>query len=269
MSDFDNVIKMMNKQWNEVEIYFKNNSFDYNSYKDLTNLPFYDWMFQMLDEAIHTLVIDTGAIRTLYRAVKDINCKHDRFIPQKEYASDNRMNGKDKLYYYFGASYKTYKREAIVTCLKEIRTKDEMVSVCKFDFIGDKNKIEIIDFTRDNSMPRSEDDLKKYIYKYISRDGKLGSYKAIAKVLINFLCNSVAFEPIDKEKTNEYELRYKYIPFWAITDYLENMGYNGLLFSSTVDDRGKNLVLFKLDHAKYVEGTIESFNSNDYLKNRL
>lgn len=266
MSDYYSSLELINNQWKETQQKFRDEKFEYSSFEDLKTEPLYNWMFQVFDKAVHLLLIDVTVVKKLYRAAKEVNCDYDRFIPKQEFASNNRMNGKDKLYYYFGVSYKESKKEAITTCMHEIRVLDDTVAVCEFKLNGNGRELKIVDFTIDPKVPKTEADAKKYIKYHANRYGKEdGIAMAMAKMAISIFGSSTAFEPIDKDNISDEEMYYKYIPFWTITEYLQNQGYDGLLFNSTVYNNGKNLVLFDSNNAYYVEGSIEYVDASEFL----
>lgn len=267
MSSFYDSLELMNNQWIDVQRKFREEKFEYNSINELKEEELFKWLFQIFDNAIHHLLVNNAALKRIYRAAKEEKCDYSRFIPKVKFVSENRMNGKDKLYYYFGVSYKEVKREAITTCLKEIRALNDDVSICEFK-LKNENSLKIIDFTVDPKVPKDNDEAEKYVRYYINKYGTNdGTAVALAKIAKSIFGSSIAFDPINKADTSDEELLYKYIPFWTITDYLEMKGYDGLMFNSTVDVGGKNLVIFDIQNAYYVENSIESFNSKEYLNN--
>lgn len=63
------------------------------------------------------------------------------------------------------------------------------------------------------------------------------------------LINDSTFKYID-EKLSPDEKKYEYVPFHAFANYIEYMGYSGIIYNSTVHKGGLNLVLFNRDEVE-------------------
>lgn len=58
------------------------------------------------------------------------------------------------------------------------------------------------------------------------------------------MLSSQIFVPVETNKT------YMYAPFHCMAYYFQSLGYDGIAYSGTVSDKGKNLVLFNKNDAK-------------------
>ncbi|WP_241354122.1 RES family NAD+ phosphorylase, partial [Pseudomonas aeruginosa] len=67
--------------------------------------------------------------------------------------------------------------------------------------------------------------------------------------------NSKIFEPIDKSQSDEEQKRF-YRPFHLLTNFLEQEGYAGVLYRSTVKNNGYNVALFDTSYVECNEKSI-------------
>ena len=74
-------------------------------------------------------------------------------------------------------------------------------------------------------------------------------------MMILKLVNDSTFKKIDKSKFTDEEIDNEYAPFHAFANYIENKGYAGIIYNSTVYEGGLNLVLFNRDYVE-IEGEI-------------
>lgn len=65
------------------------------------------------------------------------------------------------------------------------------------------------------------------------------------------LINDSTFKEVNKSILDKEEIKEKYAPFHAFANYIENMGYSGIIYNSTVHKGGLNLVLFDRDDVEY------------------
>jgi len=112
------LVSKVSAQWLEAEEVLKSNANKYKSIEQIKKIPFYNWLFQVLENAINSLEVDIKDFNVLYRAVNEQYCDYDRFIPKWKFVGNNRMNGKDKLYYYLGTNYYNCIPSAKETCTK-------------------------------------------------------------------------------------------------------------------------------------------------------
>jgi len=263
MEDYTSNLEILKSQWNEGIKYLENSNLKYNEISKLKKIELFDRMFQVIDNCKELLITDTKNITYIYRAASGKWDSIDRFIPKWEYASENRMNGSDKLYYYFGITYKKYSHDAIKCCLKEIRLKEDEATICNFNL---KDNLKIIDLTRLISPPRSDIDIEPFFRECIKKigDTKLGIEFALSKIYFSMFSSSGAFTPIDKDAYSENEIIKLYKPFWTLTEYLESLNFDGLIFNSSVYEDGKCLVIFNLNNAEAISSSISYVNKSNY-----
>lgn len=112
-----------------------------------------------------------------------------------------------------------------------------------------------------------------YIDKLMKNSGAYNKAEEIVIYKISLLFLSTIDESIFKpvDEVNDPELK-SYIPFRVFSEYLIEKGYDGIIYRSTRMDKaklkGKCLVLFNKDDAKYINGTMEKykFNDNKYIE---
>lgn len=204
----------------------------------------------------------------------------------KKHLECNRFNRPDRAFIYFGISmndsnetYETVRK----TCYEELRvpqqTDNLYMSTLEFKVRDSSKKNRVLDFSKIKGYESCDDIIKemeiyvgklKYIYfTYFFRNDFL-KYKLLLiseiklpKININEYIINIYLKLIDnifiqvnteglskreKDKIKEYE----YAPFNAFANYIEEMGYSGIIYNSTVCD-GLNLVLFEDNNVKDIE----------------
>lgn len=264
MNEYFDLLKMIDVQWDEINAKMALDNFDYKDINCVRKVDFFDRLFQILENDNSLLLVNQSDIKHIFRAAECVWKDTSRFIPKWDYASINRMNGKDKLYYYFGISYKKYNDEAIKTCFHEIRLENRLATVCEFKL---RNNLKIIDFTKDDNPPQTEVDVQNYLSKYINTVGDeyKGIKLALSKLYFSLFSDSGAFTPIDKKTNSEDKIKVMYMPFWTLTEYLESKKFDGIIFNSSVHSSGKNLVIFDLKNAYPVESSLKILEKKDYI----
>lgn len=261
MNEYSEIVDILDIQWNEIKEIMKRENFCYKNINQIRKIDFFDRLFQIIEDDSEILSANQNEIKHIYRSAASRWDDVERFIPKFKYASLNRMNGKDKLYYYFGISYKKYCDDAIKTCFHEIRLEDEVATVCEFKL---KNNLRIIDFTKDANPPKNEIEAIDYIKRYINKDH--GFKLAMARLYFSLFSDSGAFTPIDKDNCSEDKIKALYMPFWSLAEYLEENKYDGMIFSSSVTSNGKNLVIFNLDNAYPIESSLKILKKSEFKK---
>lgn len=258
MTNYNSVLRTAQEQWNKTEIYFSNPNIDYKDVHQHKTIGFLKSLFEMIEYNKKILLADTINISYIIRAAAGEGHSTERFIPDWQYAKENRMNGPDKLYYYFGITYKASPTEAIKCCLEEIRLDEENATICNFKL---KDNLKILDLSKD-----PECDIIKLINNSIIKAGnkKNKIETAMIKIYLNFFYSSGAFDPIDKENDSQTNIRKTYMPFWTLSHYLESIGIDGLVFNSTVYECGKNLVIFNLNNAEAISSSIKIISRKSY-----
>lgn len=265
MNEYSELIGMIDIQWDEIKSIMNQDNFDYKDINCVRKVDFFDRLFQILENDNAFLLANQNDIKHIFRSAECVWDNHERFIPKFKYASINRMNGKDKIYYYFGISYKKYSDDAIKTCFHEIRLDKDFATVCEFKL---KDNLKIIDLTKDDNPPKTEAEAIDYLKKYVNKtnDQHKGIKLALSKLFFSIFSDSGAFTPIDKKNTTEEQTKLMYMPFWTLAEYLETKNYDGMIFSSSVCKEGKNLVIFNLNNAYPVESSLKVLKRDDYIK---
>lgn len=76
--------------------------------------------------------------------------------------------------------------------------------------------------------------------------------QALVKIFLK-LINDATFEEVNVDGDKRKEV---YAPFHAFSNYIEDKGYSGIIYNSTVQPNGLNLVLFERDDVEF-HGNIE------------
>lgn len=193
---------------------------------------------------------------------------YDRFLPKSEYIkADNRFSpaGVEWLYLAWAGNLKNAKECAREECRIE---RGENIAFCEFEIVN--RDAQIFDLTIADKY--LYDEIDEIIREYISCAGThiyneiCNTYttkklflliKLIekisfesAKIWFAFtymkMLSSQIFEPVSTNKA------YMYAPFHCMANYFQSIGYDGIAYSSTVSDKGKNIVLFNKNDAKPV-----------------
>ena len=126
------------------------------------------------------------------------------------------------------------------------------------EFYYDIEKI-IIEVLRANNIQLLLATNNSYIDMIMQKSGLSLIQKNIIEnylvMMILKLVNDSTFKKIDKSKFTDEEIDNEYAPFHAFANYIENKGYAGIIYNSTVYEGGLNLVLFNRDYVE-IEGEI-------------
>lgn len=216
-------------------------------YNDQNKLKAFTFMRQFDDAFRHEKKNLTETLGNQYRYLRAArgNHDHDRLIPKPQYASTNRMNPEGELFIYLGIEEN--KQHPIgqftigeVTCFREIRAKEgEDVTIAEFEINKNSSKKKVVNLYVDLSIPDEH-----YIMELVKHDGNPKMTSHILMQLYLKMINENVFLPVDNPATREYD----YAPFHAFANYFKNKGFDGIIYNSTVQAGGKNLVLFNPDH---------------------
>lgn len=182
----------------------------------------------------------------------------------------NRMNPPGRAFNYFGilpinkGPREEIAKSLILTTLKaEIRaTSGQEITLCRFN--TSKN-LRIFNMYSHEEVPRDFSAFYKLIEIKIStlkgnfetRNLKMRNYisEIFAKYFFNLMNSEEIFKPVD---SNEEDERAKeYAPFQFLTSYIESLGYEGIKYKSTVNEKGANLVIFEPDNLSVITQTME------------
>lgn len=177
------------------------------------------------------------------------------------------------------------------TCAEEIRSfnddRNKYISTLEFNVIDKCRDKKVLDFSSISGY-KSCDDIKKEMnmlfselsemYKKIISDKYKKIHRNTYPISINViemlenpvvkalnemttttylvkmylkLINDSTFKEVNKSILDKEEIKKKYAPFHAFANYIENMGYSGIIYNSTVHPGGLNLVLFERDDVEY------------------
>lgn len=196
------------------------------------------------------------------------NISFERFLPNKDFIKDdNRFSPKGVEYLYlacktrFGME-KDY--DSVIECaLSEIRAEyGDTVGICEFKILGIENmeRRKVIDLTiADNkTFEEIDEELDSKMDKYISE--RLNNYidknkvnreklehdcrvyieKFLLRLYFKFLSEEI-FKPVEGA-----DKKYEYSPFHCMAEYFKGLGFDGIIYKSTVCKNGKakNIVLF-------------------------
>lgn len=277
----ENVIKTFKDTWEEFRYDLGQKKFEYNNMDKAKNYTFLKVLSGVLqyNKNFKDMQVNFNELYFYYsfcRATKKSDDEsfssfnYDRFIPQKEYIDkDNRFSPKGVEYLYLACKTKfgiekNYKYIEEVA-LKEVRaTKNNIYGLCNFNIPEeylDKNK-KLIDLTiSDNKLyeeidselcDKSDDFIVSNLRTFIKHNGKIDvsdineySYNISRKFCLDTyfrILSSELFKPIENPKSKDIE----YAPFHCLAYYFKQLGYDGIIYKSTVckSKYGKNVVFF-------------------------
>lgn len=232
----------------------------------------------------------------LCRAVKDVGCKKERFIPYPT-KTQNRWNppGTQFLYLSFSTREEAYTKDLSINeyvCLLELRaSKGEIYSFCNFQAnkpgnildlsyndmtLSDTRKIVdrhcnilvsdvVSDMLNDSSsVKHAKSQNKKKILKDIKKHMTMRPLQqeiieeAYAKQYLIVVCSCI-YKKVDETDEAKKALAYK--SFQILCEYLKTKGVTGIIYpcTRTKEIVGKNLVLFDVNDANPMENTIREF----------
>lgn len=256
-------------QWTYTKDKLSTGEIRYNELEKILELDFFDRFDDMLKSNSNKATIRLQNISSLMRFANEVKYKDgrpydiDRFIPNSENASLNRFNPPGEVFIYLGISLKrdlnNIKDEVdyiTQTCIREIRAfgkENAYVSSLNFNYSRDNRNIKLIDLTIADKYNDLDDIVDKIVKLQMMNDNernKMGyKYKnRISDLLVMMnikLISDEIFKPVitNDEKIQEYE----YAPFHAFANYIRSRDYGGIVYSSTMNKGGKNLVLFNVE----------------------
>lgn len=279
--------KIIDKKWEMV----LNSNDESKSFIDVFDDIFNNGILKdSSNEFIHSL----ESSDVLYRMVKETACNEDRFIPWPNKVQ-NRWNppGKTYLYLSYGKKDTDYNDDLKVgeyICLLECKLAGEAdVCFCKFEAV-EKGRILDLSYNdikfqsiRNNlygqlikyeksiennvltqlSLKKISNvkDLKNQIKIIVDNNpiDKLELSKNSVKILLKLICSCI-YKKVDDEEDKEKA----YKSFQILANYLEYKGITGIIYPCTRTKKlaGKNLVLFNVNAAKPVSGSITQYHFN-------
>lgn len=261
--------KNLNSQWTYAKDKLSTGEIRYNELEKILELDFFDRFDDILKSTSSKTMIRLQNISLLMRFTKGIEDNDgnlydiNRFIPNSKYASLNRFNPPGEVFIYLGISLKRdlakVKDEVdyiTQTCIREIRAfgnDNAYVSSLNFNYSRDNKNIKLIDLTiadKYNDLDDIVDEIVKLKMMNENERNKMG-YKYKNKISNLFammdikLISDEIFKPVI---TNDDEVKkYEYAPFHSFANYIRSRGYGGIVYSSTMNKGGKNVVIFNVE----------------------
>lgn len=253
----DKALKTLNSKWKEFRDDLACKKFDY---KDLNRAKESDFL-RAFDDALNygqNKNILTKNLRYISVYSKLCRCaiikedeiksiSYSRFIPnQEKYPSINRFSPKGVDYLYLALRFgknrirKTTRFNfAEETSIKETRAqKGNTIALCNFNINESSFKKKIIDLTIVES--KSNNELEYEFNEWFTNINNIHNEASIHlfKLYLKMISEEI-FKPL---KNVEKELEYA--PFHCLAHYFKTLGFNGIIYKSTVYDKGRNIVLF-------------------------
>lgn len=193
----------------------------------------------------------------------------NRFIPNSMYIKeDNRFSPKGVEWIYLALGFPKNndgKERAKICSEKECRAKkDDTFAICEFEQTG--SNIKIVDLTvgekwtpekqqqEINKLIKSQK--KKYLFQPNTSD-VLENHPICKRNIVEAYTNimsSELFVPLMSKNKSEI-----YAPFHCIAHYFQSLNYSGIIYKSTVFDKGKNIVLFNKNIVAPIESSITTY----------
>lgn len=233
-------------------------------------------LMQSIGNNAPRITVSPSSISRLFRGVKlgdeESDPDESRFIPTPEYAGLNRMNGPDKIYFYFTVNLKPTGGDDVVctsACELRVGEKDRFWG-CDFEIPEKFKGIKIINVAAEKEIPKNDADYMNFLRQNVScriflKNGRLEVEPNIEELeywmlqtLFRLWEKSDMFAPVNVN--DEDEQWYKYRPFHVISDYFERNGYQGIIYRSTVFKPGLCLALFDTKYAECLFDTAKQFN---------
>lgn len=196
----------------------------------------------------------------------------DRFLPNKEYSKDaNRFSPTDKEYLYLACKTR-FGKEKHYDLIEEISKKEiraregQKIGICKFKIPENLDIMErrVINLTLVDNISLedinqdSENWINNYIYsnintnkskKVVSKEIKEETRSSLLKIYLKILSSEI-FKPVENVDRD-----FEYAPFHCLAYYFSKLGYDGIIYKSTVCNNGygKNIVLFNKYYAEPFE----------------
>lgn len=255
---YDELEKFMDYLWREFREKLVNGDFSYNNIEEAKSDGFFKAFEDMFSNEAEKLSVGLSDIGLILRGANNKNNlnDHTRLIPHPDYAKHNRMNPKDRIFLYLaiGSDVSEGNEQDIVkTVLSEIRTSknsDGIATIGEFVITDEAKEKKVIDLRGDYSIPRDESIIEQV-------------RATLANLFLKLMNSENIYRPVE---LNTEEDRYaEYVPFHAISNLVEQMGYAGLLYRSTVHRGGTNLVLFEKEYASIVKGSMRHVKLEEYL----
>ena len=115
----------------------------------------------------------------------------------------------------------------------------------------------------ENNKHKMEEIVNKRIREIYYSDYSTKTFlnKNLAKQILKLICQSI-YTKVDEVSEEEKEKAYR--SFHVLSEYLESKRITGIIYPCTRTNKivGKNLVLFNIDDAKPIKGSIKKYRCN-------
>lgn len=269
LSSIEETIK---STWNEFRNYLASGACKYDEVEKAKGQIFlqqFDDYFNKNDCKKHFTkdlwhLVDAGYVFARGTILKDDEIvDYNRFMPISKYISeDNRFSPPGVEWLYLASGYKGEERDRIETAenctINVCKAKaGNRFGICHFEINPDYYDAKVVDLTIADTLTYEElnNALEEYGQKVRKRVMRVFKSTGI-KIPINRNDFIKEFEKwfsyTDAKLISEQlflpvavdEKKYMYAPFQCMAKYFEALGYSGIVFSSTVYPKAKNLVLF-------------------------
>lgn len=244
--------------------------------KIVYNYPFPNNFRQVINETDKLFELESNKMGPILRARRfevDFNEPHIMVTTENFAKYHNRMNPPGRAFNYFGvlpvnkSPKEDVAKDLILDTIKaEIRVESgETITLCRFKMV--KN-LKIF-----NMYPHEEVSTDFFVF-IKSLEIKIASFKGnfktreikqrnylnemFAKYFFNLINSEEIFKPVDFKE--EEERAKEYAPFQFLASYIESLGYEGIKYKSTVNEKGANLVIFEPDNLVVIPETMEHIN---------
>lgn len=273
--EYRGLMRLMEENWEDFREKLLNGEFSYDDIEKAKSDTFFKTFEDVLSNTAETLAVGLSDVGLMLRGANNKNnlSDHARLIPHPNYAKHNRMNPKNRTFLYLAIGSdisKGSEQEVIKTILSEIRAdkySDSLATIGEFVTADEAKGKKVIDLRGDSMIPSDESDLESYIIQKIIRKTPSELHAIIgaisANIYLNLMNSKKIYRPVEEDAEEE---RYaEYVPFHAVANLVEQMGYVGLLYRSTVQKGGTNLVLFEKEYANIVKGSMRHVKIDEYL----
>jgi hypothetical protein len=195
------------------------------------------------------------------------NISYDRFIPKEEYIKDdNRFSPAGVEYLYLGIINKNidYSENNLSSieelCLNEIRAgKNSEIALCNFKINDNSYNKKVVDLSivQNKTFEDLQTELDIYCnerFKRFKKYKNINKIEEIKRILLEFYLKFITNELFTPIITDDR--KNQYAPFHCLAQYFISLGYDGIIYPSTVYNSGKGLVLFNKNDAHGI-GKIE------------
>lgn len=271
--------EIIEKQWKDIHASTEGNRSFYETFNDVFEnaITKYETYF------IHKM----NSSDILCRMVKEKECDTERFIPIPG-KSINRWNPPDKVFLYLSYAkdnepFRIGLKKSEYICLLECRT--EHGKDCCFCYFKPEKEGRVLDLSyndvelshyskilseyTDSKIKKIMSDLyQKYndnsesvslevIQKGLNKNPISEEFISIvlAKMILQLICRSI-YKKVDENQEEKYK------SFHLLANYLIDKGITGIIYPCTRDEiiKGKNIVLFDINDATPIDGTIKQYH---------